>query len=50
MWILIVRRECVQVEFGDATEDIYYYRGLQNLAWIVHLLGGPATSSPARSP
>jgi len=50
MWILIARGEYAEVEFGDATEDIYYYGGLQNLAWIDHLLGGPATSSPARSP
>jgi len=25
MWILIACREYAEVEFGDATKDIYYY-------------------------
>jgi len=26
MWILIASGEYAEVEFGDATKDIYYYR------------------------
>jgi len=49
MWILIASGAYAEVEFGDATKDIYYYGGPQNLEWIDHVLGGPATSSPTRS-
>ena len=49
MGILIARGEYAEVQLGDTTEDMDYYREPQNLAWIDHLLGGPATSSPARS-
>jgi len=49
MCILIAHGEYAEVHIGDATEDIYYYGGPQNLAWIDHLLGGQVTSLPARS-
>jgi len=41
--------EYADVELGDATAEIYYYRGPQNLWWIDHLLGGPASLSAACS-
>ena len=44
MWILIARGEYAEVAFGDATEDMYYYGGPQNVGWIDHLRGGPANS------
>jgi len=43
MWILIAHLEYVEVEFGDPNKDIDYSKGRQNLAWLNHFLGGPAT-------
>jgi len=49
MWIVTARGEYAEFGFADASEEIYYYQGGQNLAWIDHLLRGPATSLPDRS-